>query len=49
MKKACRGCFECLLKMLNFLLTLVDGAWSRPLYGPKRDRKPKSNNDFYYY
>ena len=23
MKMACRGCFECLLKMLNFLLTLV--------------------------
>ena len=26
-----------------------DGAWSRPLYKPKRDRKSKSNNDFYYY
>ena len=26
-----------------------DGAWSRPLYRPKRDRKPKSNEDFYYY
>ena len=26
-----------------------DGAWSRPLYGPKRDRKPKSNDEFYYY
>ena len=26
-----------------------DGAWSRPLYKPKRDRKPKSNEDFYYY
>ena len=25
-----------------------DGAWSRPLYRPKRDRKPKSNEDFYY-
>ena len=27
----------------------VMGAWSRPLYGPKRDRKPKSNDEFYYY
>ena len=26
-----------------------DGAWSRPLYRPKRDRKPKSNEGFYYY
>ena len=26
-----------------------DGEWSRPLYRPKRDRKPKSNEDFYYY
>ena len=26
-----------------------DGAWSRPLYRPKQDRKPKSNEDFYYY
>ena len=26
-----------------------DGAWSRPLYRPKRDRKSKSNEDFYYY
>ena len=28
---------------------LCDGAWSRPLYRPKRDRKPKSNEDIYYY
>ena len=33
----------------SFQLGGNDGAWSRPLYGPKRDRKPKSNNDFYYY
>ena len=26
-----------------------DGAWSRPLYRTKRDRKPKSNDEFYYY
>ena len=26
-----------------------DGAWSRLLYRPKRDRKPKSNEYFYYY
>ena len=26
-----------------------DGAWSRPISRPKRDRKPKSTNDFYYY
>ena len=25
------------------------GTWSRPLYRPKRDRKSKSNEDFYYY
>ena len=26
-----------------------DGAWSRPISRPKRDRKSKSNEDFYYY
>ena len=26
-----------------------DRAWNRPISRPKRDRKPKSNNDFYYY
>ena len=26
-----------------------DGAWSRPISRPTRDRKPKSNDDFYYY
>ena len=26
-----------------------DGAWSRPISRPKRDRKPKSNDEFYYY
>ena len=26
-----------------------DKAWSRPVSRPRRDRKPKSNNDFYYY
>ena len=30
-------------------IRVSDGAWSRPLYRPKRDRKPKSNEDFYYY
>ena len=23
-----------------------DGAWKRPIYMPKRDRKPKSNDEF---
>ena len=26
-----------------------DGIWSRPISRPRRDRKPKSNDDFYYY
>ena len=26
-----------------------DGAWNRPISRPKRDRKPKSNDEFYYY
>ena len=26
-----------------------DRAWSRSIFRPRRDRKPKSNNDFYYY
>ena len=26
-----------------------DGAWSRPISRPKRDRKLKSNDYFYYY
>ena len=26
-----------------------DGAWSRPIYRPKRDKKPKSKDEFYYY
>ena len=26
-----------------------DGAWSRLISRPKRDRKPKSNDEFYYY
>ena len=33
----------------SFQLRGNDGAWSRPLYGPQRDRKPKSNDEFYYY
>ena len=26
-----------------------DGAWSRPISRSKRDKKPKSNDEFYYY
>ena len=26
-----------------------DGVWSKPLYKPKRDRKLKYNDEFYYY
>ena len=26
-----------------------DRAWRRPIYRPKRDMKPKSNDEFYYY
>ena len=26
-----------------------DGAWCRLISRPKRDRKPKSNDEFYYY
>ena len=26
-----------------------DGAWGRPIFRSRRDRKPKSNYDFYYY
>ena len=26
-----------------------DGAWSKPISRPIRDRKSKSNDDFYYY
>ena len=26
-----------------------DGAWSRPISRPRTDRKPKSNDVFYYY
>ena len=33
----------------SFQLKGNDGAWSRPIFRPKRDRKPKSNNEFYYY
>ena len=30
--------------------TLVnDGAWSRPIFRSRRDRKPKFNYNFYYY
>ena len=28
---------------------LADRAWSRPMYRPKRDKKLKSNDEFYYY
>ena len=26
-----------------------DGAWNRPISRPKRNMKPKSNDEFYYY
>ena len=26
-----------------------DGPWSKPISRPRRDRKSKSNDDFYYY
>ena len=26
-----------------------NGTWSRPISRPRQDRKPKSNDDFYYY
>ena len=26
-----------------------DGAWSMTISRPRRDRKPKPNDDFYYY
>ena len=26
-----------------------DGAWNRPIYRPRRDRKLKSYDNFYYY
>ena len=28
---------------------VTDGAWSKPISRPKRDRKLKSNDEFYYY
>ena len=34
----------------RFLPPLVfDGVWSRLISRPKRDRKPKSNDEFYYH
>ena len=27
----------------------IDGAWSRSISRLRRDKKPKSNDDFYYY
>ena len=36
--------------LINVLIyQLSDGTWSRPISRSKRDRKPKSNDDFYYY
>ena len=32
-----------------FQLEMNDEAWSRPISRPKQDRKPKSNDEFYYY
>ena len=29
--------------------SVCDGAWSRSMYKPKSDKKPKSNDEFYYY
>ena len=37
------------LKSSSFQPGGNDGAWSRPISRPRRDRKPKSNDDFYYY
>ena len=35
---------------ISFILIIIlDGAWSRPMYRPKRDKKSKSNDEFYYY
>ena len=28
--------------------TIADGAWSRPISRPRRDRKPNFNYNFYY-
>ena len=30
-------------------MNLTDGAWSRLISRPRRDKKFKSNDDFYYY
>ena len=40
---------ECGNRMNKILVCESDGAWSRPMYRPKRDKKPKSNDEFYYY
>ena len=37
------------LRLQAFSQDPNDGAWSRPISRPKRDRKPKSNDEFYYY
>ena len=31
------------------MIRQIDGAWSRPISSPKRDRKPMFNYYFYYY
>ena len=36
-------------KPSSFQLGGNDGAWSRPISRPRRDKKPKLNDDFYYY
>ena len=36
-------------KLSSFQPERNDMAWSKPISRPRRDRKPKSNNDFYYY
>ena len=35
--------------VVQTVVIIIDGAWSRSMFRPKRDRKPKSNDEFYYY
>ena len=36
-------------KSSSFQLRGNDRAWNKPISRPRRDRKPKSDDDFYYY